>query len=71
MDHSDKQCFEMIRFKIRAFEGHSVSTKIYKMLSTPSDILYHGTAHGFLKSIKEYSHSRGFGELQLIALLYI
>ena len=53
MDHSDKQRFEMTGSKIRALYGHSVPVKIHKTEAVPPAILYHGTAHRFLKSIKK------------------
>lgn len=53
MDHIDKKRFEMTGSKIRALYGHSVPMKIHKDQAVPPDILYHGTAHRFLKSIME------------------
>jgi putative RNA 2'-phosphotransferase len=51
MDHADKQRFEMTDRKIRALYGHSVPVIIHKEQAVPPDVLYHGTAHRFLKSI--------------------
>ena len=53
MDHSDKQRFEMTTTKIRALYGHSFPMMIRKEQTNPPDILYHGTAHRFLESIKQ------------------
>lgn len=53
IDHSDKKRFEMSDTKIRAFYGHSVPVTIHKEQAVPPDILYHGTAHRFLKSIMQ------------------
>lgn len=52
-DHSDKKRFEITGSKIRALYGHSVPVRIRKKQATPPDILYHGTAHRFLKSIRK------------------
>ena len=53
MDHSEKKRYEMTDTKIRALYGHSFPIKIRKKEAVPPDILYHGTAHRFLKSIKQ------------------
>ena len=50
---SEKKRYKIFNGKIRAFYGHSILTKIIKEERTPPDILYHGTAGGFLNSIKE------------------
>lgn len=52
-DHSDKKRFEITGSKIRALYGHSVPVRIRKKQAIPPDILYHGTAHRFLKSIRK------------------
>ncbi len=53
IEESDKKRHELKDGKIRALYGHSVSTKIVKEIKTPPDILYHGTARRFLKSINK------------------
>ena len=50
--HSEKKRFEIKDGRIRAFYGHSIPMKIVKEEKMPPDILYHGTARRFLKSIK-------------------
>lgn len=50
---SDKKRHEIRDGKIRAFYGHSIPMKILKEERMPPDILYHGTARRFLKSINE------------------
>lgn len=49
---TDKKRFEIVDDKIRAVYGHSLSDKIEMEKSEPPDILYHGTARRFIKSIK-------------------
>jgi len=51
--NSDKIRHEIKDDKIRALYGHSVSNKIKKEVAMPPEILYHGTSHKFLDSIKE------------------
>lgn len=51
--HSEKKRFEIKDGRIRAFYGNSIPMKIVKEEKMPPDILYHGTARRFLKSIKE------------------
>ncbi|MGN8817790.1 RNA 2'-phosphotransferase [Oribacterium sp. HCP28S3_H8] len=53
IDHSDKKRFEMTETKIRALYGHSFPMTIRKKQAVPPDILYHGTAHRFLKNIMQ------------------
>lgn len=53
MHNSDKQRFEIKNGKICALYGHSVPGIIKRREATPPDVLYHGTAHRFLKSINE------------------
>lgn len=53
IDHSDKKRFEMTDTRIRALYGHSVPLIIRKEEAVPPAVLYHGTAHRFLKSIMQ------------------
>lgn len=53
IENSEKKRHEMRDGKIRAFYGHSVPLKIAKEPKQPPDILYHGTARRFLKSINQ------------------
>ena len=48
---SEKKRHEFIDGKIRALYGHSIKEKIVKEPMKPPDILYHGTARKFIKSI--------------------
>lgn len=50
---SDKKRHEIIESRIRAFYGHSIPMKISKTQSRPQEILYHGTARRFMKSIMD------------------
>jgi putative RNA 2'-phosphotransferase len=45
--------FNADRTKIRANQGHSIPVGIELPESNPPDVLYHGTASGFLDSIRE------------------
>lgn len=51
MHDSDKERFEIKNGRICALYGHSVPGIIKRKKAVPPDILYHGTAHRFLKSI--------------------
>ena len=51
--NSDKTRHEIKDDKIRALYGHSVSNRIKKEAAIPPEILYHGTSHKSLDSIKE------------------
>jgi putative RNA 2'-phosphotransferase len=51
INHIDKKRLEMTSTKIRALYDHSVPVINHKTLAVPSDILYYGTAHRFLKNI--------------------
>lgn len=51
MQHSDKQRFEIKNNKICALYGHSLPGIIKRRQADPPAVLYHGTAHRFLKSI--------------------
>lgn len=53
IDVSDKKRHEIIGRRIRAFYGHSIPMKISKTQSIPPEVLYHGTARRFMKSIME------------------
>ena len=53
IDLSEKKRHEIVGNKIRAFYGHSMPMKISKIESKPPEILYHGTARRFMKSIME------------------
>lgn len=53
MHNSDKQRFEIKNGKICALYGHSLPGIIKRRQATPPRILYHGTAHRFLKSIEK------------------
>jgi putative RNA 2'-phosphotransferase len=50
---NDKQrfAFSEDRTRVRASQGHSVAVDLALAPSTPPDVLYHGTASRFLKSI--------------------
>lgn len=48
---SEKKRHEIVGGRIRAFYGHSIPMKISKIKSEPPEILYHGTARRFMKSI--------------------
>ena len=50
--NSDKIRHKIKDDKIRALYGHSVSNRIKKEAAIPPEILYHGTAHRFIESIK-------------------
>lgn len=50
---SDKKRHEIKDGNIRAFYGHSLPMKILKEETMPPNVLYHGTARRFLKSITE------------------
>lgn len=50
---SDKKRHEIKDGNIRAFYGHSLTMKILKEETMPPNVLYHGTARRFLKSITE------------------
>lgn len=49
---SSKKRFEILEHQIRAFYGHSVPKLLEKERSEPPEILYHGTAHEVVPSIK-------------------
>lgn len=49
---SDKKRHEIKGNKIRALYGHSVPTHISKERIIPPDVLYHGTTHKALESIR-------------------
>lgn len=51
IEQSEKKRHEIKDGRIRAFYGHSVSCKISKEEKMPPEVLYHGTARRFLKSI--------------------
>ena len=51
IEMSEKKRHEIYDGKIRALYGHSVKEKIMKEPTHPPDVLYHGTAHKFIKSI--------------------
>jgi putative RNA 2'-phosphotransferase len=53
IDLSDKKRHEIINGKIRALYGHSTPNKIIIESKQPPEILYHGTAHRFMRAIKE------------------
>lgn len=53
IEKSEKKRHELKDGRIRAFYGHSIPMKILKEEKMPPDILYHGTARGFLESISE------------------
>lgn len=53
MAHTDKQRFAIENGRIRALYGHSFQVKIEKKAVKPPDVLYHGTARRFVKSIIE------------------
>lgn len=50
---SDKKRHEIQNGKIRALYGHSIPKKIVRDEMEPPSILYHGTAHRFISSIRE------------------
>jgi putative RNA 2'-phosphotransferase len=51
--HNDKQrfAFDATRTRIRASQGHSIQVDLDLQPAQPPDVLYHGTASRFLKSI--------------------
>lgn len=53
IESSEKKRHEILGDRIRALYGHSVPMKIHKNEQKPPQILYHGTARKFLKSIYE------------------
>lgn len=53
IDKSEKKRHEIVNGRIRAFYGHSLPMKVVKEERTPPDVLYHGTARRFIKSITE------------------
>lgn len=53
VENSDKKRFELADGRIRALYGHSIPKKILKKTAKPPEVLYHGTARGFLKSIEK------------------
>lgn len=53
VEASQKKRHEIKDGKIRAFYGHSIPMKIVKAEEMPPDILYHGTARRFVRSIME------------------
>lgn len=53
IETSEKKRHEIKDGSIRAFYGHSLPGKILKEERMPPDVLYHGTARRFLKSIDE------------------
>lgn len=53
IEKSEKKRHEIKDGKIRALYGHSIPMKILKEKKAPPDILYHGTAKKFMKSIME------------------
>lgn len=53
IDKSEKKRHEIVNGRIRAFYGHSLPMKVVKEERTPPDVLYHGTALRFIKSITE------------------
>ncbi len=52
---NNKQRYEFSddKTKIRARQGHSIDVDVELKVTTPPDVLYHGTATRFLDSIKE------------------
>lgn len=53
IEKSEKKRHKFTDGKIRAFYGHSIPMKILKEEKMPPDILFHGTARRFMKSIME------------------
>ena len=53
IDISEKKRHEIAGNRIRAFYGHSIPMKISKLETKLPEILYHGTARRFMKSIME------------------
>ncbi len=51
LESSDKKRHEIKARKIRALYGHSIPQKIIKITKEPPEILYHGTARGFIEAI--------------------
>ncbi len=52
-DNKGRYEFSEDKTKIRARQGHSIPVDVELEIRTPPEILYHGTAKRFLKSIKE------------------
>lgn len=53
MAQSEKRRFEIKDGKIRAYYGHSLSTKVEKQPMTPPEVLYHGTTPQAAKLIRD------------------
>lgn len=53
IEKSEKKRHEIVGNRIRAFYGHSIPMRISKTERKPPEILYHGTARRFMKSIME------------------
>ena len=53
IEESEKKRHEISDGKIRAYYGHSVPMKIEKEEKMPPEVLFHGTARRFYKSITE------------------
>ena len=53
IEKAEKKRHELAEGKIRALYGHSIPMKISKEEKMPPNILYHGTARRFVKSINE------------------
>ncbi len=53
IDMSGKKRHEIVGSRIRAFYGHSIPMKIFKIESKPPGVLYHRTARRFMKSIMD------------------
>lgn len=52
INNSDKKRHEIFEGRIRALYGHSTPYKIIKQAMSPPEILFHGTAHSYIDSIK-------------------
>jgi len=57
IEKSDKKRYEISNGKIRALYGHSIPQRIIKEQKCPPEVLYHGTARRFVKSIKKKAFS--------------
>jgi putative RNA 2'-phosphotransferase len=51
MARSDKQRFELLDGRIRAFYGHSIPGKLMRTPAAPPEILFHGTSPGIVPKI--------------------
>lgn len=58
-DNKGRYEFNDAQDKIRARQGHSVEVNVELEKATPPDVLYHGTSHQFIESIKAQGLIKG------------